>query len=126
MIALLQLLPALFGLFKARGVQDVEGSLLDKIEAAFTAFVGEDTDAQKLITQSIADARDADAKTFDPSIHIINAMRSSVRPVCTFMAMSWYVYARVKGVALTPEDYAIIGGIIAFWFGFRPFEKTKT
>jgi len=43
----------------------------------------------------------------------------------TFAAMSWYLYARTQGIELTQEDYAIIGGVLAFWFGFRPFEKRR-
>jgi len=39
--------------------------------------------------------------------------------------MAWYIYARLNDIPLQAEDYAIIGGIMAFWFGFRPFEKGK-
>jgi hypothetical protein len=54
---------------------------------------------------------------------LVETLRGLVRPIITYVAMSWYVYARFNEIQLTAEDYAIIGGIIAFWFGFRPFEK---
>jgi len=36
---------------------------------------------------------------------------------------SWYVYARANGIELQEYDWYIIGGVIAFWFGFRPLEQ---
>lgn len=53
----------------------------------------------------------------------IDVLRGLVRPVITLTAFFWYVYARVSGIEMMAEDYAIIGGVVAFWFGFRPFEK---
>lgn len=53
----------------------------------------------------------------------VNTLRGLVRPLITLTAFFWYVYARSVHIALGSEDYAIIGGVMAFWFGFRPFEK---
>ena len=118
------IITTLFSLFRSNGVAGVNEGVLETIQHAFTDFITKDAQAQAAINKGLQDARDADAKTFDPTIHWVNAMRSAVRPVCTFVAMGWYVYARVAGIPFGPEDYAIVGGIIAFWFGFRPFEKT--
>jgi hypothetical protein len=57
------------------------------------------------------------------SYPLIGVLRGLVRPVITLTAFFWYVYARCTGVPMMAEDYAIVGGIMAFWFGVRPFEK---
>ncbi|NBV54241.1 MAG: DUF3243 family protein [Proteobacteria bacterium] len=54
---------------------------------------------------------------------LVDLLRGLVRPVITFAAFGWYVGARILDVPLGAEDYAMVGGILAFWFGFRPFEK---
>lgn len=54
---------------------------------------------------------------------VVNLLRGLVRPVITFAAFGWYVVARLLGIPLALEDYTMVGGILAFWFGFRPFDK---
>ena len=54
---------------------------------------------------------------------LVSMLRGLVRPVITLTAFFWYVYARCVGLEMSGEDYAIVGGIMAFWFGLRPFEK---
>jgi hypothetical protein len=56
------------------------------------------------------------------SSYVIN-IRGLIRPVCTVAAFIWYVYAKLNGISLDSQDYSIIGGILAFWFGFRSYEK---
>lgn len=75
--------------------------------------------------EAVQQAREHDIQTFDPNDRFSNRLRSSVRPVITYTAMAWYIYARVTGYGLTHEDFAIIGSVLAFWFGVRPFEKMK-
>ena len=57
---------------------------------------------------------------------VVSLLRGLVRPVITLTAFFWYVYARCMGLPMESEDYAIVGGIMAFWFGLRPFEKSMT
>jgi hypothetical protein len=69
-------------------------------------------------------ARDSDAALNSLDLpRFVNVLRGIVRPVITLTAFFWYVYARATNVPMGAEDYAIVGGIMAFWFGFRPFEK---
>lgn len=56
------------------------------------------------------------------SSYVIN-IRGLIRPICTIAAFMWYVYAKLNNIVLDSHDYSIIGGILAFWFGFRSYEK---
>lgn len=76
-----------------------------------------------LYNDALKSAREHDKASYGDVL--VDRLRGLVRPVCTMIAISWYVYARVNDIALGHEDYAIIGGILAFWFGFRPFDKRK-
>lgn len=81
---------------------------------------------EKLMAQASAEiekARQHDAATGGNAPPVVELLRGLVRPVVTLGAFIWYVYARANGIDMAPEDYAIIGGVVAFWFGFRPFEK---
>ncbi len=80
---------------------------------------------ETLTEDKFNNARKHDIATFDKNDLFSNRLRSIVRPICTLIAISWYVYARANEIPLGKEDYAIIGGILAFWFGFRPFEKKR-
>lgn len=114
-----------------RGVRHIaKGSGLaeETVEAVLKgadAYLQKDERALRELNQFVADARAHDIATFNKEDAFSNRMRSCVRPMITFAAMGWYIYARGQGIALTQEDYAIIGGILAFWFGFRPFEKRR-
>lgn len=98
-----------------------EGS--EKVLGAFTDFIQRDDKAKALVASYIEQARQHDIATFDKSDKFTNRIRSLVRPVCTLLTLSWYIYARVMGIPLTPEDYTLIGGVVAFWFGVRSLEK---
>jgi hypothetical protein len=81
---------------------------------------------EKLLAQASAEiekARQHDVATSGKAPPIVELLRGLVRPLVTLGAFLWYVYARANGIEMAPEDYAIIGGVVAFWFGFRPFEK---
>ena len=45
------------------------------------------------------------------------------RPLCSFGAISFYVYARIHGIELTNDDRILIGGVVGFWFSGRTLEK---
>ena len=109
---------------KATGISS---DVMDRVSTVIGDFLNKDERAQQAIMTEIDKARDADTAmnaqgTMPP---LVNLLRGLVRPIVTFTAFFWYVYARCSGVALGPEDYAIVGGIMAFWFGFRPFEKAN-
>ncbi|TKW61610.1 MAG: hypothetical protein DI628_03010 [Blastochloris viridis] len=94
-------------------VSGVVGDILTKDERIREAVMAEIDKAR---------AHDA-AMGVANALPIIGLLRGLVRPVITLTAFFWYVYARCAGVPMGAEDYAIVGGIMAFWFGLRPFEK---
>ena len=96
---------------------------IGKVSAAVADFLTQDERAQAAVMAEIDKARVHDTAANDNAPPIVQLLRGLVRPIITLAACFWYIYARLNGVDLTTEDYAIIGGIMAFWFGFRPFEK---
>ena len=98
---------------------------VSKVGQALEEYLSRDERFQQLAETAMQNARQHDISTFDQTDQIINRLRSSVRPLCSFVAMGWYVFARANNIPLAAEDYAIIGGVLAFWFGFRPFEKQR-
>ncbi len=94
-----------------------------KVSAAVSEFLTRDERAAAAVMAEIEKARSHDVATADNAPPVVTLLRGLVRPVITLAACFWYIYARMAGVPLVAEDYAIIGGIMAFWFGFRPFEK---
>jgi hypothetical protein len=96
---------------------------VDKVSNAVNDFLTRDERAASAVMAEIEKARNHDAATAENAPPIVVLLRGLVRPVITLAACFWYIYARLIGVELLAEDYAIIGGIMAFWFGFRPFEK---
>ncbi|HEX2858692.1 MAG TPA: hypothetical protein VHP58_00580 [Alphaproteobacteria bacterium] len=94
-----------------------------KVGEALQNFMTQDTAAQQKIYDEMDKARQADVATLPGAPPVVLLLRGLVRPVITLVAFGWYVAARANGVTLGSEDYAIIGGVVAFWFGFRPFEK---
>lgn len=97
-----------------------------KVSSVVTDFLSQDERALESIMSEIDKARDHDtAMAAANSMPLVNLLRGLVRPVITLAAFFWYVYARCVELPMNGEDYAIIGGIMAFWFGLRPFEKTS-
>lgn len=125
--------PALAGIFSAlvQGRQNISAEsgvredVVQRVLGAAEAYVSKDERVQAQLLAELENARAHDAVTFDKTDMAANRLRSSVRPIVTFAAMGWYVYARIEGIELAAEDYAIVGGVLAFWFGFRPFEKSR-
>ena len=103
----------------------VSNDVVGAVTEAISEFLSKDERAMQLTMEHIDKARAYDMTTFDAGDKFSNRLRSTVRPICTFVAMGWYVIARIYEIELQGEDYAIVGGILAFWFGFRPFEKIK-
>lgn len=97
--------------------------VVERIANALQDYMNKDENTLAAVSEEVEKARQHDIATLNTSIPLVNLMRGIVRPVITLTAFSWYVYARANSIPLSAEDYAIIGGILAFWFGFRPFEK---
>ena len=124
----LPLLTSLVGLLRDRRDSvaqqtGVKSEDVVKISDAFEAFLTKDERALKLASDELQRAWQHDIATQVQDIWLVNFARGMVRPLVTMVALLWYVYARVENIPLQQEDYAIIGGVLAFWFGFRPFEK---
>lgn len=94
-----------------------------KVSDVVGGLFSQDSKAAEAVMAEIDKARAHDASMNVNMPPIVNLLRGLVRPVITLTAFFWYVYARSLGVPMAGEDYAIVGGIVAFWFGFRPFEK---
>ncbi|MDD9911583.1 MAG: hypothetical protein OXR68_05580 [Alphaproteobacteria bacterium] len=103
----------------------VKPELIDHVSSVLEKYLTKEEKAFKCISDEIEKARQHDISTQVHSVPAIELLRGGVRPIITYIAIFWYVYARVNDIQLLTEDYAIISGIIAFWFGFRPFEKYK-
>lgn len=96
-------------------VSGVVGDILTKDERVYEAVMAE-IDRARMHDSAMVDVN---------ALPLVNYLRGLVRPVITLTAFFWYVYARCTGVPMLAEDYAIVGGIMAFWFGVRPFEKAS-
>lgn len=103
----------------------VSSEVVDKVGKAVGSYLSKDERLLRLADQHMQDARQHAVHTQVTDIWLVNLMRGLVRPMITFTAFGWYIYARYHGIELPAEDYALIGGILAFWFGFRPFEKKQ-
>ena len=101
----------------------VSTSSIQKVSSVLHEYLSKGEKLMQLEQEFMNKAREHDIKTFVEGNNLVNSLRSLVRPICTFVSLAWYVYARVHGIELIAEDYAIIGGVLAFWFGFRPFDK---
>ncbi|MCP5405775.1 MAG: hypothetical protein H6922_06105 [Pseudomonadaceae bacterium] len=99
----------------------VDGGTVEKVSAALQDYLSRDEKALQVVMAEIDKARQHDMALKVPPV--VELLRGIVRPLITLTAFAYYVGARISGVALLPEDYTLIGGIVAFWFGFRSFEK---
>lgn len=108
-------------------VAEKTGLSVDTV-AKVSGVVGDMLTRDERIREAVMQEIDR-ARAHDAGMGVVNGMpligilRGLVRPVITLTAFFWYVYARCMGVPMVAEDYAIVGGIMAFWFGVRPFEK---
>lgn len=94
-----------------------------KVGDALQDYLSRDEKALKVVMDEIERARVHDIAMGQKAPPVVELLRGLVRPVVTLTAFGWYVLARMMDIPLTAEDYTLIGGIVAFWFGFRSFEK---
>lgn len=124
------ILQAITGFMNERKADVVEKTGLsmdtvNKVSSAVTDMLGKDERVTQAIMAEFEKARAHDmAMVASNIIPAVSLLRGLVRPVITLTAFFWYVYARCAGLPMNGEDYAIVGGIMAFWFGLRPFEKS--
>lgn len=105
-------------------------SLIEPVTSLVSEFI---TDKDKvnelagkmneLYEKGLKSAREHDKASYGDKL--VDRFRGLIRPTCTAIVIVWYVYARINDIILDEKDYAIIGGVLAFWFGFRPFDKKK-
>ncbi|MCP4355505.1 MAG: hypothetical protein GY793_07720 [Proteobacteria bacterium] len=110
----------------AKSKKGIDLGINDEIVKAVSEYLERDIKLEKEILSQIESARSHDLNTSSKNSSIINNIRGIVRPICTFIAFAWYLYAKIHNIALTVEDYTIIGGILAFWFGFRSIDKKSS
>ncbi|MFZ2587887.1 MAG: hypothetical protein WAZ18_07220 [Alphaproteobacteria bacterium] len=105
---------------KGTGVSvDAVGKVGDMLQD----YLSRDEKAMAVVMGEIDKARQHDIATSAKAPPIVELLRGIVRPLVTLCAFAWYVLARMMDIPLSAEDYTLIGGIVAFWFGFRSFEK---
>lgn len=103
----------------------VKPAVMDKLGDVIKTHLTQDERKLQQLAAEVQSARDFAMQTQVKDVVLVSIARGLVRPCITFAAMGWYIYARVNQIVLQPEDYAIVGGVLAFWFGMRPFEKIK-
>lgn len=106
---------------------NIGGKILDALKG-FGIIPDKDTEAkvQASIQDAMKQAQDFFLAYFTATIGKDEPWYSPnklVRPLCTFLAIGFYIYARSSGIELQTEDKALIGGIIGFWFTGRTVEK---
>ena len=90
---------------------------------AVSSYLSKDIELDKNLTEQIKNAQDHDISIGQKLSKLVINLRGLIRPLCTIVILTWYLYAKLNNINLTTEDYSIIGGVLAFWFGFRTYEK---
>ena len=99
--------------------------ILDKFIPDQATKLKVELEMQALVYKAMDKAREHDKASYGThwSGRIVDFFRGMVRPVITFTAFAYFIYMRVNGFELPENDYYIIGGILAFWFGSRIGKK---
>lgn len=97
--------------------------LTDDIIQGISKYIETNNDFEKEILKQAELARQHDLKSSEKNSQYINNIRGAIRPFCTLIAFAWYLYAKLNNIELNGQDYAMVGGILAFWFGFRSLDK---
>lgn len=106
----------------AKGI-GIDESIVSKVLGAAQQEFQNDMELRRQIDAQIENARQHDVALIEHNSRWVNDLRGTVRPLITILCVVWYIYSRVNEITLATEDYAVIGGVVAFWFGVRPFEK---
>lgn len=105
----------------ATGAQAKE--VVAQMGEAVDRFMERDERLLQLAHSEVQDARRHDTAIGNGGLVLVDLLRGLVRPGITLAVFIWYIYARLHGIALSAEDYALVGGVLAFWFGMRLYEK---
>lgn len=144
--ALLGFVPQLLNIWKDKGDKAHELKLIDL--QLKQAELGHSFKMAEINTQADIAESTAIYKTYKVGINWVDAFAGTVRPVITYAFFG--LYAFVKAIVIiyslqhmpapdapvfllkdalafvwNPEDSAMLGGILGFWFGSRGFEKAR-
>lgn len=97
--------------------------LTEDIANGIATYLQNNKELEKEIIAEVNKARQHDITIGQNVSKFVINLRGLIRPLCTIIAFVWYLYAKLNNIELTSEDYSIIGGTLAFWFGFRSYEK---
>lgn len=130
---LLRLVPEGLKLWQAKGDRDHEFRM-----AELAGAQARDGSAQRIREMEAASTAAIDAKGMDALVEAIrgqmqvtgnkvaDALNFSVRPVTTYFFLALYgAHKATHEVLWTQDDYAILGGILSFWFLNRVLEKGR-
>jgi len=106
---------------KSKNGKDL-GITEDIIDGVST-YLKNDSSFEKEVLAEVEKARQHDLSLSSQTSKFVINIRGLIRPLCTITAVTWYIYAKLNAIELNSQDYSIIGGILAFWFGFRSYEK---
>lgn len=145
---LLRLLPELFAFMNKKTDNEHELAMMDKQfaleqlkgqqQASVTAM---QVDAQQMVQLLSTQADALKSQMQLTGVKFVDAMNFLVRPIATYYALCLYGLAKLAKFMLllqagtltwaaidtlyTADDFAMLSGILGFWFVGRVFEKTK-
>ena len=145
---LLRLLPEFFSFLNKKADNDHELAMMDK-QFALEQLKGEQqrdvtqlqVDAQQMVQLLSTQADALKSQMQLTGVKFVDAANFLVRPIATYYALFLYGLAKTAKFALmwqagtgtwqaidtlyTVDDFAILSGILGFWFVGRVFEKQK-
>lgn len=145
---ILRLLPELLGWLNKKTDNAHELAMMDKqfqLEQMRSDAQRANIEAQGNIDMSLATLQAQgialQAQMQKTGIRIVDTLNFLVRPVVTYILLTLYVLHKLGGAIIlysagstvanvfvqiyTADDFALLSGILAFWFVGRVFDKTK-
>lgn len=143
----MRLLPELIGLLNKKADNSHELAMLEKqfqleqtLAAAKQAEIAQQGDIDQTLAL-LASQKEALAGQMQPTgIRWVDALNTLVRPLTTYYFLALYGMAKIAMFAIasadkdvwhaimqvyTPDDLAMLSGILAFWFVGRCFDSPK-
>ncbi|MCK5606049.1 hypothetical protein KAR91_29390 [Candidatus Pacearchaeota archaeon] len=112
-------------------IQDFVSGIFQPAKELISEFIVDKDQANELqfkmnelYAESLNSAREHDKASY--GIWVVDFCRGMVRPVITVLSTTLWVVAKFYpeyGIELNNYDYAIIGGVNAFWFGGKFLNK---
>ena len=111
---------------------DIAKGLISPVSDIVKEFVSDKDKAMALeakltmfFAETINDAREHDKASYGSTWQgrTVDFMRGMVRPLITYGAGAYFIYAKMNKLPIPDQEYAIIAGVFVFWFGGRMLSK---